>query len=99
VSAWSRRPAALVAAFGLGCASAWGAALPLHTCRLVGLDHDAQCGVLKRPLDPARPDGTQIDLHVVVVPRWHARSCPTRSSSLPAVPARAPSAWPERWSA
>ncbi len=43
-------------------------ALALHTCRLNGLEHDAQCGVLKRPLDPARPGGTQIDLHVVVIP-------------------------------
>ncbi len=44
------------------------ASLALRSCRLNGLDHDAQCGVLKRPLDPARPDGTQIDLHVVVIP-------------------------------
>jgi pimeloyl-ACP methyl ester carboxylesterase len=65
----ARWRAAAAAAAVLGCASAsWGAALPLHTCRLAGLDHDAQCGVLKRPLDPARPDGVQIDLHVAVLP-------------------------------
>jgi pimeloyl-ACP methyl ester carboxylesterase len=60
--------AALAAALAFAGAGAWGATLPLHACRLVGLDHDAQCGVLKRPLDPARPQGTQIDLHVVVIP-------------------------------
>ncbi len=56
------------AALALACAGSWGAELSLHTCRLTGLDHDAQCGVLQRPLDPARPQGTQIDLHVVVIP-------------------------------
>ena len=60
--------AALAAALALAGAAAWGATLPLHACRLGGLEHDALCGVLKRPLDPARPQGTQIDLHVVVIP-------------------------------
>jgi len=76
VSNWPRGFAALVAAAGLGTASAWGADLPLHTCRLQGLEHDAQCGVLKRPLDPAKPDGTQIDLHVVVVPALARQKLP-----------------------
>jgi pimeloyl-ACP methyl ester carboxylesterase len=58
---------ALVAAL-LTAAGARAATLPLHACRLAGLEHDAQCGVLKRPLDPARPQGVQIDLHVVVIP-------------------------------
>ena len=62
------RRAALAAALALAGAGAWGATLALHTCRLAGLEHDAQCGVLKRPLDPSRPQGTQIDLHVVVIP-------------------------------
>lgn len=62
------RRAALAAALAFAGAGAWGAALPLHGCRLSGLEHDAQCGVLKRPLDPARPQGTQIDLHVVIIP-------------------------------
>ncbi|MBW8756502.1 MAG: alpha/beta fold hydrolase [Burkholderiales bacterium] len=64
-SAWR---AALAAALALAGAGAWGATLPLHACRLAGLEHDAQCGVLRRPLDPGRPQGTQIDLHVVVIP-------------------------------
>jgi len=62
------RRAAGAAALTLACTGAGSATLPLHACRLAGLDHDAQCGVLERPLDPARPEGTQIALHVVVIP-------------------------------
>ena len=69
--------AALAAALALLAGTASQAAtLPLHTCRLAGLAHDAQCGVLKRPLDPARPDGTQIDLHVVVIPALARQKLP-----------------------
>ncbi len=64
--------AALAAFTGLG---AWAAPAPaaagplaLHTCRIDGLSHDAQCGVLQRPLDPAHPEGRQIGLHVLVIP-------------------------------
>ena len=63
------------AAFAVPAAAA-SAPLALHTCRLAGLDHDAQCGVLKRPLDPARPDGTQIDLHVAVIPALARQKLP-----------------------
>ncbi len=44
------------------------AALKLTPCRLPGLEHDALCGTLKRPLDPAAPQGRSIDLHVAVLP-------------------------------
>jgi pimeloyl-ACP methyl ester carboxylesterase len=44
------------------------APLALHGCRLQGLTHDALCGTLRRPLDPARPAGPQIDLQVAVLP-------------------------------
>lgn len=40
----------------------------LQACRLPGVTHDAFCGVLRRPLDPALPQGTQIDLHYAVLP-------------------------------
>jgi pimeloyl-ACP methyl ester carboxylesterase len=43
-------------------------ALALKACRLKGLSTEARCGVLQRPLDPARPQGVQIDLHVAVLP-------------------------------
>ena len=49
---------------------------PLKTCRVAGLRHPAQCGVLKRPLDPARPDGVQVDIHYVVVPALARRKLP-----------------------
>ena len=41
---------------------------PLAPCRVAGIKTGVQCGVLVRPLDPARPDGVQIDIHYVVVP-------------------------------
>jgi len=67
--AWRTALLATLALAALGArAAAPAPPLQLHTCRLSGLEHDAQCGVLKRPLDPARPQGTQIDLHVVVIP-------------------------------
>lgn len=40
----------------------------LKPCRLQGLENDAWCGVLKRPLDPAKPQGTQIDIAFAVIP-------------------------------
>ena len=60
----------------LASAGARAAALPLHACRLAGLEHDAQCGVLQRPLDPAKPGGTQIGLHVVVIPALARQKLP-----------------------
>lgn len=57
-----------------GVASA--AAEALQSCRVVGLRHPAQCGVLKRPLDPSRPGGIQIDIHYVVVPALARRKLP-----------------------
>jgi pimeloyl-ACP methyl ester carboxylesterase len=63
----------VLAAFGLAGAlltASAGAAAPLalRDCRLPGLGHDALCGTLRRPLDPARPAGPQIDLQVAVLP-------------------------------
>jgi pimeloyl-ACP methyl ester carboxylesterase len=37
-------------------------------CRLRGVSHDAQCGVVQRPLDPSKPEGVQIDVHYAVLP-------------------------------
>ena len=63
--------AAALAVAALGLAPAPVAAkttLPLSPCRLNGVTHDALCGVLRRPLDPAQANGTQIDIHVAVLP-------------------------------
>lgn len=52
-------------------ALAAGAATPapkLEPCRLRGVEHDALCGSLRRPLNPAEPQGTQIDVHFAVLP-------------------------------
>jgi pimeloyl-ACP methyl ester carboxylesterase len=40
----------------------------LKPCRLRGVEHEALCGAVRRPLDPARPQGTQIDVHFAVLP-------------------------------
>lgn len=37
-------------------------------CFLPGLAHEARCGRVARPLDPARPDGVKIDIHYAVIP-------------------------------
>jgi len=40
----------------------------LTACRLQGVEHGALCGSVRRPLDPAAPQGTQIDVHFAVLP-------------------------------
>ncbi|MBX3636452.1 MAG: alpha/beta fold hydrolase [Rubrivivax sp.] len=40
----------------------------LSPCRLGGVEHEALCGTLMRPLDPSDPKGTQIELHYAVLP-------------------------------
>lgn len=37
-------------------------------CRLRGVEHEAQCGMVRRALDPARPQGPQIEVHYAVLP-------------------------------
>jgi pimeloyl-ACP methyl ester carboxylesterase len=39
-----------------------------HACRVEGLPNEVQCGSVQRPLDPARPNGPQIEVHYLVVP-------------------------------
>jgi pimeloyl-ACP methyl ester carboxylesterase len=60
--------ALFVLALGGGLAAASQAATELKPCRLRGVEHEAQCGVIKRPLDPGKPQGTQIDVHFAVLP-------------------------------
>lgn len=40
----------------------------LAPCRLSGVEHQALCGSVRRPLDPAVPAGVQIDIHFAVLP-------------------------------
>ena len=53
-----------------GSAASPGASAPLawHACRLRGLEHDAQCASLQRPLDPAHPEGPDFALQVALLP-------------------------------
>jgi pimeloyl-ACP methyl ester carboxylesterase len=55
-------------ALALLAAPAPAQAADLKPCRLRGVEHEAQCGVVKRPLDPAQPQAAQIDLHYAVLP-------------------------------
>lgn len=47
---------------------AQAAGVTLEPCRLRGVEHDALCGQVRRPLDPGRPDGATIDVHFAVLP-------------------------------
>lgn len=40
----------------------------LQPCRLQGVTNDAWCGSVRRPLDPALPQGVLIDVHYAVLP-------------------------------
>lgn len=37
-------------------------------CRLAGVAHEALCGSVRRPLDPAQPGGASIEVHYAVLP-------------------------------
>jgi pimeloyl-ACP methyl ester carboxylesterase len=63
-------------ALWVATATAAGAEPLLTDCRIAGIRNSVKCGVLQRALDPARPDGTQIDLHFVLVPAIARRKLP-----------------------
>ncbi len=63
---------ALVQSVAAGAASAQ----PLTDCRVAGLRNSVKCGVIRRALDPARPDGPKVDVHYVVVPAMARRRWP-----------------------
>ncbi|MFN6992683.1 MAG: alpha/beta hydrolase [Aquincola tertiaricarbonis] len=64
------RPVALAGAMAWGALlhGAVAAAPALTPCRLDGIEHEARCGTLERPLDPAAPQGARITLHYAVLP-------------------------------
>ncbi|MBL8324721.1 MAG: alpha/beta fold hydrolase [Rubrivivax sp.] len=54
---------------GARAAGSEGAAVTaLRSCRVAGYEHDASCGVVRRPLDPGAPAGPMIDIHFAVLP-------------------------------
>ncbi len=58
----------LVAMLAVEASQAADAPPGTQRCRLPGVETNAWCGVLKRPLDPAQPQGRLIDLHFAVLP-------------------------------
>jgi pimeloyl-ACP methyl ester carboxylesterase len=60
-----RKPLLLVAATLLTLSAQ---AADLKPCRLRGVEHEALCGVIQRPLDPAQLQGVQIGIHFAVLP-------------------------------
>ncbi len=66
---WAR--AAVLALCTLPITSSWAAEQRpgLKACRLPGVEHEAWCGSLRRPIDPAGPPaGAQIDIHFALLP-------------------------------
>ena len=66
----ARRACLVVALAGASLQAAAGNPITAatHPCRIDGVPNELQCGVIRRPLDPARPQGVQIDVHYLVVP-------------------------------
>lgn len=60
----------------LYCAVSSAQAATLKACRLKGVEHEALCGTLQRPLDPTQPNGAQITLHYAVLPALARRKAP-----------------------
>lgn len=68
--------AALALGLAAGAANAQALGQALSDCRVAGLRNSVKCGVVQRALDPARPEGTKIDVHYVVVPAMARRKLP-----------------------
>jgi hypothetical protein len=71
----------------------------LTPCRLSGLENEAYCGSVRRPLDPAAPAGTQIDVQFAVLPALARNRKPDPVFFFAGGPARAPWTWPAPWHA
>lgn len=72
----SGRRVAVSLALALAAFAATAHSGPAQPCRIDGLAHEALCGSVARPLDPARPDGPRIEVHYVVVPALARRKLP-----------------------
>lgn len=69
-----------LSAAALSCVTLSGsvhaATQPLKPCRVAGFRQSVLCGVVQRALDPARPQGVQIDVHYLVLPALARRKLP-----------------------
>jgi pimeloyl-ACP methyl ester carboxylesterase len=68
VAGLARRAALLMAATLAMLAPLPAQAAALAPCRLAGVQHEVLCGSIERPLDPAAPSGTRIEVHYAVLP-------------------------------
>ena len=67
----------LVSASAASPASAPATSAPqLSACHVPGIRNSVLCSVVRRPLDPAQPNGVQIDVHYVVAPALARRKLP-----------------------
>ncbi|MBT9503110.1 MAG: alpha/beta hydrolase [Burkholderiaceae bacterium] len=66
----------LTMALALSLAAPAMAQSALTPCRVDGLKNEALCGQLNRALDPARPQGTHVTVHYLVVPALARRKLP-----------------------
>ena len=73
---WLRLAVCALAMLAGAASAADAIADATRPCRVAGLATEVRCGVLKRPLDAARPDGTQLDIHFMVVPAIARRRLP-----------------------
>lgn len=71
-----RAVAVLLAALFCAAPATTFADAPLAPCRIPGIANELQCGSIRRPLDPSRPDGVSIDVHYLVVPAMARRKLP-----------------------
>ncbi|MEP7056339.1 MAG: alpha/beta hydrolase [Caldimonas sp.] len=69
----SRVAAALIALTSAASYALARAEPVLTECRVAGLANSVQCGSIRRPLDPARPNGLHVGVHYVVVPAMARR--------------------------
>lgn len=53
---------------GGSCAAVAAAASEVTPCQLRGIEHEALCGSVSRPLDPSQPRGRAISVHYAVLP-------------------------------
>ncbi|MCH8619479.1 alpha/beta hydrolase [Undibacterium sp. TS12] len=58
------------------CTSVTVHAATTRACRLPDFPQEVQCGQIQRPLNPAQPQGKQIDIHYVVVPSQDRNKLP-----------------------
>ncbi|MDP9045086.1 MAG: alpha/beta hydrolase [Pseudomonadota bacterium] len=72
----ARQRSTRIALLACTLASAAAGAQELSECRIPGLRNSVRCGVLVRPLDPARPQGPTLDIHVAIVPAMARRKLP-----------------------